>query len=128
MNDMVKYIINLIVFIPFILVLILITIKFSKFGVGGLGINKYVKVLERTSLSKDSEILVLKMGDEGCVLVSSSSNSYKIKELTEEEIEEIEKIYEENKKNSKLNPNNIKLVLKKLEEIKNERISPNNTK
>lgn len=128
MDDMVKYIINLIVFIPFIIVLILITIRFSKFGMAGLGINKYVKVLERTSLNKDSEILVLKMGDKGCVLVSSSSNSYKIKELTEKEVEEIEKMYEDNRKNIKLNHNKIKSVLKKLEEIKNERISPNNTK
>lgn len=91
MDNILKYIINLIVFVPFTIALIIITIKFSKINFNGVGINKYVKVLERTNLNKDTEIYVLKVGDEGCVIVSSPTKTDTIKELTKKQIEEIEK-------------------------------------
>ena len=85
MDNILKYIINLIVFVPFTIALIIITIRFSKIIFNGVGINKYVKVLERTNLNKDTEI------DEGCVIVSSPTKTDTIKELTKKQIEEIEK-------------------------------------
>lgn len=91
MDNILKYIINLIVFVPFTIALIIITIRFSKINFNGIGINKYVKVLERTNLNKDTEIYVLKVGDEGCVIVSSPTKTDTIKELNKKQIEEIEK-------------------------------------
>ena len=58
--------------------------------------NKYVKVIERTQISKDSAILTVKIGKKGVVIISSGNNTEKISELSEDEIKEIE----ENKKKS----------------------------
>ncbi|WP_294400667.1 flagellar biosynthetic protein FliO [uncultured Clostridium sp.] len=58
--------------------------------------NKYIKVIERTQISKDNAILVVKAGKKGYVLMSSGNNVEKLSELSEEEIDEIE----ENKRKS----------------------------
>lgn len=130
MDNILKYIINLIVFVPFTIALIIITIRLSKSSINGIAKNKYIKVLERTNLNKDTELYVLKVGDEGCVIVSSSTKTDTIKELTSHQIEEIERKQEEVKIN---NRNNIDLKLKdikkfRLKEIKNERNNTNDFK
>ncbi|MEW9080422.1 flagellar biosynthetic protein FliO [Terrisporobacter glycolicus] len=130
MDNILKYIINLIVFVPFTIALIIITIRLSKSSINGLAKNKYIKVLERTNLNKDTEVYVIKVGDEGCVVISSSTKTDKIKELTSHQIEEIERKQEEVKIN---NRNNIDLKLKdikkfRLKEIKNERNNTNDFK
>lgn len=130
MDNILKYIINLIVFVPFTIVLIIITIRLSKSSINGLAKSKYIKVLERTNLNKDTEVYVIKVGDEGCVVISSSTKTDKIKELTSHQIEEIERKQEEVKIN---NRNNIDLKLKdikkfRLKEIKNERNNTNDFK
>lgn len=130
MDNILKYIINLIVFVPFTIALIIITIRLSKSSINGIAKNKYIKVLERTNLNKDTELYVLKVGDEGCVIVSSPTKTDTIKELTSNQIEEIERKQEEVKIN---NRNNINLKLKdikkfRLKEIKNERNNTNDFK
>lgn len=130
MDNILKYIINLIVFVPFTIALIIITIRLSKSSINGIAKNKYIKVLERTNLNKDTELYVLKVGDEGCVIVSSSTKTDTIKKLTSHQIEEIERKQEEVKIN---NRNNINLKLKdikkfRLKEIKNERNNTNDFK
>lgn len=114
MDNVLQYIINLIVFVPIIIVLIVASIKLSKANFSNIGNNKYTKVLERTNLSKDTDVFVLKIGDEGCVLVSSPSKVEKIKELSKEEIENIQDLKQESKVDiSTLNPNKLnKLNLK----------------
>lgn len=97
MDNVLQYIINLIVFVPIIIVLIVASIKLSKANFSNIGNNKYTKVLERTNLSKDTNVFVLKIGDEGCVLVSSPSKVEKIKELSKEEIENIQDLKQESK-------------------------------
>lgn len=97
MDNVLQYIINLIVFVPIIIVLIVASIKLSKANFSNIGNNKYTKVLERTNLSKDTNVFVLKIGDEGCVLVSSPSKVEKIKKLSKEEIENIQDLKQESK-------------------------------
>lgn len=112
-ESVLQYIINLIVFIPVTIVLIVVSIKLSKANLSNLGGYKYIKVLERTILNKDTEVCVLKIGDEGCVLVSSPSKVENIRELSKEEIEYIE----EQKSNTKvkmINLNNENISLEKL--------------
>ena len=82
---MLHYIINLIIFIPITIILIIASIKLTKFNSDNINKHKYVKVLERTNLNKDTSIFVLEMGDEGCVLASSPSKTEK---------EEIAQIYD----------------------------------
>lgn len=121
MDNILKYIINLIVFVPFTIALIIITIRLSKINFGGVGINKYVKVLERTSLSKDTSIYVLKIGDEGCVVLSTPTKTDTIKELNKKQVKEIEKNQENIKK--------LKSMLKiKLKEKRDGRISTSSFK
>lgn len=130
MDNILKYIINLIVFVPFTIALIIITIRLSKSSINGIAKNKYIKVLERTNLNKDTELYVLKVGDEGCVIVSSPTKTDTIKELTSHQIEEIERKQEEVKINNRNNINSkIKDIKKfRLKEIKNERNNTNDFK
>ncbi|WP_343347671.1 flagellar biosynthetic protein FliO [Terrisporobacter petrolearius] len=130
MDNILKYIINLIVFVPFTIALIIITIRLSKSSINGIAKNKYIKVLERTNLNKDTELYVLKVGDEGCVIVSSPTKTDTIKELTSHQIEEIERKQEEVKINNRNNINSKLKDIKKfrLKEIKNERNNTNDFK
>ena len=126
MKDTMQYVINLIVFVPITIALIILTIKLSNINIGRFSENKYVKVLEKSNLNKDTDIFILKIGDEGCVLVSSPSNTYKVKELTKEEIKAIEIKNKEIKESYK----NVKIKLKdfKFKEIIDGRFSSNNDK
>lgn len=84
--------------------------------------GKYVKVIEKTQLSKDSFIVVLKVGDAGMVMLTSSNHTEKLKDITKEEIEEIEskkqesldemsKVYEKILSSSK---NKVDLLMRKI--------------
>lgn len=56
--------------------------------------NKYVKIIERTQVTKDNAILVVKIGKKGYVMSSTGNSMEKLIELSEEEVKELE----ENKK------------------------------
>lgn len=115
MDNVLQYIINLVVFVPITIILIVVSIRLSKTNIGNIGLNKYTKVLERTTLSKDTDVFVLKIGDEGCVIVSSSSSIEKIKELSKEEVSNIEGVKEESKVKLKTFNEKMNLVRKKSE-------------
>lgn len=119
MDDILQYLINLSIFVPIIIILIVVSIRLSKSNLERIGIYKYVNVIERTSLNKDTDVFVLKIGDEGCVIMSSPSSIEKIKDLNIEEINNLEHKKEEIKKVNafkfNIDKNNIKkLNLKKL--------------
>lgn len=120
MNNTLQYIINLIIFIPIIIILIVVSIKLSNANLKYLGKERYLRVLERSSLNKDTDVFLLKIGDEGCVIVSSSHKVEKLKELSKEEIELIEqKKYEEKTTLSNLDSNILKKIdLSKFTQIK----------
>lgn len=111
MDNMLQYLINLSIFVPFIIILIVVSIRFSKSNLEGMGIYKYTKLIERTNLNKDTDVYVLKIGDEGCVILSSPSKMEKIKDLSRAEMLEIEDKKQEIKKIrlGKLNRDEIKL-------------------
>lgn len=112
---MLQYLINLSIFIPFIIILIVISIKISKPNFEGMGIYKYTQIIERTTLNKDTNVFVLKIGDEGCVLVSSSSQVEKIKDISKQEMQEIEYNKKEIKKIKLVKLNKSKSKVKKLD-------------
>lgn len=58
--------------------------------VNGINRNKYVQVLERTQITKENSILVVKVGEKGYVITSTPERVDKLSELSEEEISEIE--------------------------------------
>lgn len=127
MDNVLQYIINLIVFVPIIIVLIVASIKLSKANFSNIGNNRYTKVLERTNLSKDTDVFVLKIGDEGCVLVSSPSKVEKIKELSKEEIENIQDLKQESKVDiSTLNLRKLNLSKSRLKKSNTNTINTDN--
>lgn len=112
---MLQYLVNLSIFVPFIIILIVVSVRFSKASLEGIGIYKYTQIIERTNLNKDTDVFVLKIGDEGCVLVSSPSKLEKIKDLNKEEIKVIEEKRKEIKKIKLVNLNKEDNKLKKLD-------------
>lgn len=84
-----EYMINLTVVIPFILILLILSIKLSKGKFDKVYEGKYAQVIERSNLTKDTNMFVLKTGNKGCVVVVSPSNTEKIKDLSQEEVEEL---------------------------------------
>lgn len=112
---MLQYLVNLSIFVPFIIILIVVSVRFSKASLEGIGIYKYTQIIERTNLNKDTDVFVLKIGDEGCVLVSSPSKLEKIKDLDKEEIKIIEEKRKEIKKIKLVNLNKEDNKLKKLD-------------
>ena len=113
---MFKYIVNLIIFVPITIFLIIASMKLTKINSDKINKHKYIKILERINLSKDVSILVLEIGDEGYVLALSPSKIDKLKTLSKEEIFKIYEMKEHYNANlSQININkfkNIKLRLK----------------
>ncbi|RDY28933.1 hypothetical protein CHL78_003155 [Romboutsia weinsteinii] len=116
-DNLIEYLINLSVFIPIVLILIVVSIKLSKVNIETNKKNNYISILEKTNLNKDTSILVLKTGDEGFVIISSPSHTEKIKKLSKDEI-----LLIENSKISMrtdLNKINIKKLASKFDTRKN---------
>lgn len=97
-----QYIVNLIFVIPIVLLLFFVAVKLGKTSFVKMGSYNYVSILEKINVSKDSSIIVIKMGDEGYVGQSSPSGFTLIKELTCDEMSDVE-----NRKNEFLNQNNM---------------------
>ena len=71
--------------------LVVFSLMYLAFKLSGDKINrmnegKYIKVLERTQISRDSSIAVVKVGKKGYILSTSSNKVEKLDELSEEEI------------------------------------------
>lgn len=52
--------------------------------------NKYVKVIDRVQVTKENSILIVKIGNKGYVMTSTSGRMEKLSELSEEEVKSIE--------------------------------------
>lgn len=111
--EFIKYILNLVLVIPIVLLLFFIAIKLGKTSFLKMGMHNHVSVLEKVNVSKDSSVVVLKVGEEGCVGVLSSSGFETIQKLNREELKELE-----NKKNQFLNQENSFNLKKKQNLIK----------
>ena len=94
-KTLIDYIVNIIILVPVVLCLIVASLKLSKKGVDSFNMKAYAQVIERFSLNKETTLYVLKLGVTGCVIISSTHNTEVIKELDEDEIEEIVKMKKE---------------------------------
>ncbi|MBU3186036.1 flagellar biosynthetic protein FliO [Clostridium estertheticum] len=85
---------KIIIFLPFILFMLYLSLKYGGTKLRKLQDGRYMRILDRISLSKENSIAVVKIGDKAYA-VSSSLNDIKILfELPNEEIIKIEKIKE----------------------------------
>lgn len=82
----IKIIGTLIVFI----LLMLLALRLNEGKFKEINERKIVRVLERTQLSKDVSLQIIKISGKGYIMSVSSSKAELIKELSEDEIKEIE--------------------------------------
>lgn len=82
----IKIIGTLIVFI----LLMLLALRLNEGKLKEINGRKMVRVVERTQLSKDVSLQIIKISGKGYIMSVSSSKAELIKELSEEEIKEIE--------------------------------------
>lgn len=100
--------------------LMFLLVKLSNNKLNKINHGKYIKVLERTNLSKDNSIILLKVGKKGYIIGSSSKGIEKLEEISEEEIA----LIDENKEKQKEEINQqyeeiIRKVSLKFKKIKN---------
>ena len=81
-----RYIINMCIFLPIILGLFVIVTKLSANQYSKINRKKYIQVLEKTMISKDVFSLVVRMGDSVYAGILSPKGFESIKELNKEEI------------------------------------------
>ncbi|MFR0019266.1 MAG: hypothetical protein ACLRU3_04845 [Paraclostridium sp.] len=90
MYETLRYLVNLSAFIILMIGVIAIAYKMNGMNLQNVGMDRYAKILEKVGISKDTYLIVLKTGDDGCVLLVSNNNIERIKDLTPENIKEIE--------------------------------------
>lgn len=78
------------VFLPLILLLLYISLKYGGIKLQKLQNGKYMKIIDRIALSKDNSILVVKIGEKAYAISSNSNKIEILFELPKEEIVIIE--------------------------------------
>lgn len=89
--EFIKMFLQLIIGLIVVLGLMIITVRVSNKGIKNITNKRYIKVIDKVQLAKDSYIVVAKIGDKGVIFVTSGNNTEKLQELSYEEIEKIEK-------------------------------------
>lgn len=84
-------ILKVLVFLPFILLLIYISVRFGGDKLTKMQNGKFIRVIERVPVSKDNHLVVAKIGDKAYVLTSTAASVEIMKELSEEELMRVEK-------------------------------------
>ena len=79
-------IIKLIISLVVILGLIFILFKVSNNKINYINESKYINVIDRVQIAKDSYILIVKIGKRGYIMSSSGGKTEKLEALSEEEI------------------------------------------
>lgn len=103
--DLAFLFLKLIFALAVVLGLMYLTFKLSGDKLSKINNNKYIKVLERSQISRETSIAVVKVGDKGYILSISNNKIEKLDELSNEEILVIEedKIREREKINEQYN-------------------------
>lgn len=83
--------IKIIIFLPFVLLIIYASIKYGGTKLQSFQRGKYIRILERVSLSKESSLLVIKIGEKGYLMSSNNHRTEILQELSHEELVNIEK-------------------------------------
>ena len=83
-------ILKIIVFLPFVLFLLYFSLKYGGNKLQKLQNGKYMKILDRISLSKENSIIVVKIGEKAYAISSSAKEIAILFELPKEEIINVE--------------------------------------
>lgn len=99
------YIIKIFSLLFFLLSLIFLSFKIEKFY--SVKKNKHTQVLDITRIDKNNSIVILKVGQEGVLLGVTPSSINKIKDISKDEIINIEKDIEKSRDDFNKNINHI---------------------
>ena len=91
MLDTFSVVVRLIVALLVILPLIYLSLKLGGNKLQNVQNGNYMKVIEKLSVSKENSLLVIKIGEQGYIFASTGAKMEIIKELTLEQISEIQK-------------------------------------
>lgn len=83
-------ILKIVIFLPFILLLIYASVKFGGSKLQDIQNGRYIKILERTPISKENSVLVIKIGEKGYVMASTNGKLEILSELEKEEVLKVE--------------------------------------
>ena len=89
-SETVKTLIQISIFLPFIIFLIYILIKYGGSKLQNLQNGRYMKILDRMPLSKDNSLFIAKIGEKGYLISSTQSRVEILKQLEEEELRTLE--------------------------------------
>lgn len=85
---------KIVIFLPFILFILYLSLRYGGNKLQKLQNGRYMKVLDRISLSKENSIIVVKIGEKAFAISSTSKEINILFELPESEINRIENIKE----------------------------------
>lgn len=86
MFDIVKAIFSFIV----VLLLLIITLKYGGNKLEDMQRHKYIKILDKASLSKENSLALVKIGDEAYVMSSSAKGIEILQEVSKEDIKALD--------------------------------------
>lgn len=116
--EWVKLIIQLSFELIIIFSLMYLVVKISGKKLEKINQNKYITVIERTNISKETAILLLKVGEKGYLVAVNNNNIEKLEEISKEEMTNIINEKKKNKeaiaKSYEGFTNNILIKIKKL--------------
>lgn len=120
--EWIKLIIQLIFALILIFSLMYLLTKLSGNKLDKINENKYITVIERTNISKDTAILLLKIGEKGYIMTANNNNLEKLQEISKEEMISI---IESKKRQKEVIANNyenfINNIVMKLKKFRNKK-------
>lgn len=81
-----KMIFELMIYLPFILFLIYFSLKLGGSKLQSIQSGNYIKIVEKVTLTKDSQIMLIKLGDKGYVMSCTKERNEILSQLTMEEL------------------------------------------
>jgi flagellar protein FliO/FliZ len=81
---------KIVIFLPFILLLFYLSIKYGGNKLQGIQNGRFIKVLERVAISKENSLIVAKIGEKGYVLTSAAGKVDTLLELSDEDLIKLE--------------------------------------
>jgi flagellar protein FliO/FliZ len=84
-GQLLSMILKIVLFLPFVVLLIYISLKYGGTGLRRLQNGKFIKIIERVPISKENNILVIKMGSKAYVVTSTNNSIEILKELDDAE-------------------------------------------
>jgi flagellar protein FliO/FliZ len=89
-SETIEMFIKIVVFLPFIIFLIYLLLKYGGTKLQAIQDGRYMKVVDRLSLSKENSLLVIKIGEKGYVVSSVQGRIEIHMEIPQEELANIE--------------------------------------